>query len=305
MQPTMPPTAPASTPPSSWVTNGSTILFCPVDTSFCLYPTDGPLSGSTLLVLASVNMTCASVWNHTYEIVFTLASGGVVSSVAVWDSVSGTLQALTPAVNASDAGVASVSLIDTTSNAMMQLATPLYFTFHSDTAGGSGAVNGSVLAGYCGVCGAFNPYYCTVDCAGVFLGSAVIDTCGQCSGGTTNNTYNSQVNCAGTCGLFTTNWTGSDCLCEQLQYPPVVTGWVPGSASFGQYVGTVSYWVQRGVFHISVCGLGGSHRRSVHDAGATRLVSVLPPRRNLSRSRICLYSSAVRSSQAAAVRQSV
>ena len=240
-------------PPKEWVSDNSTIRFCPIDTSFCMWPTDGTLVGTTLVLLASVNMTCASVWNHTYTLSFTLPSGAVQSSAAVYDRASNTLQALTPAVHASEAGVAAVSLMDMTANTTVQLAFPLYFTFHA-----SGAFNRTSVAGYCEACGSYNVYFCTTDCAGEYLGSAVIDTCGQCTGGTTNMTYNSLVNCAGTCGLFTSNWTVSECLCEQLQYPPVVSGWVPGSESVGQYVGPVSYYVQRKLFDVSLCGLSWS-----------------------------------------------
>ncbi len=244
-------TRPGLYPPKQWVTDGSTVRFCPIDTAFCMWPTDGTLHGTTLVLLASANMTCASVWNHTYSLSFTLPSGTTVSSEAVYDRSANTLQALTPAV--AETGVASVTLEDTTANATVQFATPLYITFHA-----SGTFNRTTIAGYCMSCAAYNPYYCTTDCAGVYLGTAVIDACGQCIGGTTNATYNSLVNCAGTCGLFTTNWTVAECLCEQLQYPPVVSGWSPGNDSTGEYVGPVSYYVQRKLFDVSVCGLDWS-----------------------------------------------
>ena len=237
-------------PPKQWVTDGSTIRFCPIDTSFCMWPTAGTLSGTTLVLLASANMTCASVWNHTYALLFQLPSGTVLSSDAEYNPSTNTLQALTPLVAAGEAGLASVMLIDVTANATVQLATPLFFTFYASV-----SLNRTTIAGYCTACGTFNPYFCTTDCAGEYMGSAVIDMCGQCSGGTTNVTYNSAVNCAGTCGLFTSNWTVSECLCEQLQYPPVVEGWVPGTESMGEYVGPVSYYVHRKLFDASVCGL--------------------------------------------------
>ena len=237
-------------PPKQWVADGSTIRFCPLDTSFCMWPTDGTLVGTTLVLLASANMTCARVWNHTYTLSFVLPSGAVLSSAAVYDRATNTLQAQTPAVSASEAGVARVMVVDVTANSTVQLATPLYFTFHAAV-----SLNRTTVAGYCRTCKSYNPYYCTTDCAGEYTGGAVVDTCGQCSGGSTNVTYNSLVNCAGTCGLFTTNWTVSRCLCEQLQYPPAVTGWQPLSNSVGEYVGPVSYYVQRNLFDVSVCGL--------------------------------------------------
>ena len=240
-------------PSKQWVTGGSTIRFCPIDTSFCMWPTDGSLDGGMLVLLASLNMTCARVWNHTYILSFELPSGAVVLSEAVYDPSTNTLQALTPRVDASEAGVASVSLMDVTANATVQFATPLLFTFHA-----SASSSRATVASYCSACAAYNSYFCTTDCAGEYMGSALVDTCGQCSGGTTNVTYDSLVNCAGTCGLYTTNWTISECLCEQLQYPPIVASWVPGSGSVGQYVGPVSYYVQRGLFDVSVCGLSWS-----------------------------------------------
>ena len=237
-------------PPRQWVADNSTIRFCPIDTSFCMWPTDATLAGTTLVLLASANMTCASVWNHTYTLLFVLPSGAVASSEAVYDRSTNTLQALTPAVDASEAGLASVMLVDETANTAVQFATPLSFTFYA-----SGPTNRTTIAGYFAVCGAYNPYFGTTDCAGEYMGAAVVDICGQCSGGSTGAVYNSQVNCVGTCGLFTTNWTVSQCLCEQLQYPPAVEGWVPGTEDVGEYVGPVTYYVQRGLFDVSACGL--------------------------------------------------
>ena len=238
-------------PPAAWVADGNTIRFCPLDTSFCVWPTDGALTGNTLVLLASANMTCASVWNHTYSLSFSLPSGAVASAEAAYDPTTNTLQVLTPAV--AEAGVASVQLVDETTNTTVQFATPLFFTFHA-----ASMFNRTTIAGYCTACVASNPYYCITDCAGEYMGAAVLDACGQCSNGTTNATYNAQVNCAGSCGLSTDNYTITQCLCEQLQYPPVVQGWVPGTESVGQYVGPVGYYVQRGLFDVGVCGLSWS-----------------------------------------------
>jgi hypothetical protein len=52
----------------------------------------------------------------------------------------------------------------------------------------------------CTECGSFAPAsLCWQDCAGQYLGPAIIDRCGLCSGGWTNHIYNSNVDCAGIC----------------------------------------------------------------------------------------------------------
>jgi hypothetical protein len=54
----------------------------------------------------------------------------------------------------------------------------------------AGVPNGSAVLDNCGTCvgGTTGNTPCTADCAGVFGGSAVIDNCGTCVGGTTGNT---------------------------------------------------------------------------------------------------------------------
>lgn len=72
----------------------------------------------------------------------------------------------------------------------------------------------------CDECGYVNAPVCERDCAGVYSGSAVLDDCGVCVGGTTNHTFNGDMNCAGICfvsSFITTTNTTSDrtyCACS-------------------------------------------------------------------------------------------
>jgi len=50
-----------------------------------------------------------------------------------------------------------------------------------------------------------------IDCAGIEAGSATIDDCGQCIGGTTGNLANYLKDCAGICGGTTTQETCNEC----------------------------------------------------------------------------------------------
>lgn len=52
----------------------------------------------------------------------------------------------------------------------------------------------------CEDCFILNGSYCVVDCNGSVRGSAVIDDCGDCSGGTTGLEFNRNLDCKGICG---------------------------------------------------------------------------------------------------------
>ena len=248
-------------PPLSWVQSGNAITFCPLDTGLCLFPASGPLSGSQLVSLTSSSMVCASRYNHSYDVLFTLQSSGVqLRMPAVWDAESGSLQFITSPVTEADTAV--VSVLDLTSNATVALSSPLFFFY---TTASPSSFPRWTLPEMCDSCGQLNSAVCTADCNGTYFGTATLDLCSQCTGGETGLLPNSAMDCTGTCngisGLSNDSRSLAQCLCAQLSYAPVVTTqqWEAAAGQgFGQYVGPVSFFVNRWGFDATTCGLSNA-----------------------------------------------
>jgi len=70
----------------------------------------------------------------------------------------------------------------------------------------------------CFDCASFHPIFCRKDCTDTYHGTAVVDECSRCTGGSTNLTYNQDADCAGICdGPFqnlSMSGGGTECYCS-------------------------------------------------------------------------------------------
>ena len=102
-------------------------------------------------------------------------------------------------------------------NGQIVASRPNFITFvDSGSALLTGLARAASIVGLCERCHhVTNNETCFKDCEGVWLGPAVVDACGNCTGGGTGVLYNAETDCEGVCfGPFSTDSQTGECSCS-------------------------------------------------------------------------------------------
>ena len=192
------------TPDRSVVRPGSSISFCPMSASACVTPSLIPTAGSVIVRIASTNFGCISAMPPSTSLTCRFGSFSVAAS---YNATSSTVQCIAPRGSNNTLVLLALYLDDR----------PVFFNNTLVITYLDGAASDvSSIASMCAECSHFLPVsYCTADCSGLIQGTAALDSCGICAGGSTGIVAESSRDCAGFCfGPFTLSSQGQ-CQCTQ------------------------------------------------------------------------------------------
>ena len=161
------------------------VTYCPVSDHFCLSPTSGPFSGGNIVRVANSGFACTSQ-HCCYTALNTTCVFGGVSVPAIYNTTANVFQCVAPLGTLNT----NVSFWLAVNGNRVGSATPILYRYTATSAATLTDI------GLCHRCGPFLPAFCTVDCAGNYFGSGVIDSCGLC---TSSRSYYNAVDCMGIC----------------------------------------------------------------------------------------------------------
>ena len=173
--------------------------------SFCASPLFGPASGDNLVRITFNRHGCAASLQYTCDFGGALAAARYNAS---WNAI----ECAAPR----GAGNTTVPFLlrELSTGFAIPFQKQLYFSYLSDSALRVTQL-GSLesFEHFCSDCASFNTGVCFRDCTGTLGGSALVDSCGICSGGTSGHIANSDKDCQGTCfGPWRTQSSGL-CAC--------------------------------------------------------------------------------------------
>ena len=198
--------------PRAQVVSNVTWTFWPIGYSTCASPSRAVVEGGTVTRIALKDYANSTA-NFTWTCSFRTPQNGVVSTVsALYDPTDNELQCINPSAPVDS--VLSITLMADGVALPLQPITVTYVNDSSPYAPALYALPGSFLSLelFCQSCTAFRPATCWYDCAGVLHGTAQIDDCGTCVGGSTGLAFNGALDCLGVCYGPFVNVSGR-CVC--------------------------------------------------------------------------------------------
>ena len=207
--------------PRPGVKSNTTWSFWPIGSSSCVGPPYALSEGGSVLRVVvkdyinstgNFNWTCRYVDSATNQ---TVASGDVAGVYNVFNDEVDCVAPPAP-VNATyhlELLAASVY------GAAVQLPIdPLTFTYLSNRSKQAFELTASTtsilsLTGFCASCAAFRPTICWYDCSGTLHGTAYVDNCGTCVGGSTGRSFDDALDCNGVCHGPFVELSSGECVC--------------------------------------------------------------------------------------------
>jgi len=220
-------------PSRSSIQSQTRITFCPIPVDFCFFPRVGPISGGTEVYFIAEGLRIKCADNYQWECSF-----GGVRVPGYFDLANQRVACvasrfLTAHSNISDVlksgGSDPVVLVELFADGEKVLTTCyLWYTYLRETRSPKSPespespvvpVARSPKKAICDACASVLPQYCHRDCAGVTHGTARLDDCLQCIGGSTGRTRNQASDCMNICyGPFIHNKHGKkadkECRCN-------------------------------------------------------------------------------------------
>jgi hypothetical protein len=168
-------------PRSNTVEKSRVLSFLPTSVNFCAWPRNGTASGGTVVRLSFT----LSAMPYLSNMILWCAFGNTRVS-ASFSSLSFTLNCVAPAgtINTTIPLTVLFSIDPDFPDHQVAITTNrLFYSYVPDKL----AVNSSSIdvASFCSECSAYNNRFCLTDCNGDWRGSATLDDCNVCTGGTT------------------------------------------------------------------------------------------------------------------------
>eukprot|EP01006_Ploeotia_vitrea_P019240 TRINITY_DN51407_c0_g1_i1.p1 TRINITY_DN51407_c0_g1~~TRINITY_DN51407_c0_g1_i1.p1 ORF type:complete len:602 (+),score=217.64 TRINITY_DN51407_c0_g1_i1:3-1808(+) len=213
--------------PRRAVRSNQSVEYCPLGTDLCAWPRISPISGGVRVVVSAIDHGCFSVAWLSFRCVFTpigasAGAFGAVTSPATYNATMQALECVAPSVAVAARTQLSVqykvpyqgnngATHGTTYRDVRISRGDMEFEFVNNTdarvstpASIRALTSASAVCAQCAVAQRNSlvgrmASFCTLDCAGVWGGSARLDNCTVCSGGTTQHVPNADKDCMGVC----------------------------------------------------------------------------------------------------------
>ena len=206
--------------PRSGVRSNTTWTFWPIGSSSCVGPAYALEDGGSLLrVVVKDYLNSTGNFNWTCRYINTADNRTVVGSdvAGVYNVFDDEVECPTPPAPVNTTYQLQL-LAGTQSGPVLLPIEQLWFTYVSNRSRIASellAPTSSIqsLIGFCGSCAAFRPAICWYDCSGTLHGTAYIDNCGTCVGGTTGRTFDDALDCNGVCHGPFVELTSGVCVC--------------------------------------------------------------------------------------------
>lgn len=193
-------------PNKSLLTSNSTLQYCSISNDLCIWPIFIQQSSpNQILSISASQLQCYSQLNHSMLCMIRSTDDMVqYNTTGVYSSTSHTVECSN--INTNTINIYNVQLFDIPSQTIIHSTHNLQFIINR-----TAAMNDT--QSYCTTCGiqTHNPG-CWSDCAGTINGTAIIDSCGVCTGGHTMRVYDDVLNCQGIC--YGPNVTQDECTCQ-------------------------------------------------------------------------------------------
>jgi hypothetical protein len=205
--------------PLSWVATGQIVRMCSIGWISCISPVLVDVTGGKkVFVYVKGELGCLQDPEFNSKIQCQFGTGaGKQNKPAAINNVLGAIECVVPAwgsigvqpvqITYTDADGSQVALTGISQPPPSSLS--IEYVASNDARLKSYTTDADYIPGICTDCSGLTPAVCSKDCAGVLGGSAIVDSCGVCSGGNTSRVANANKNCMNTC--FGTSYTASEC----------------------------------------------------------------------------------------------